>query len=205
MFEAEGAEYLHVVDLDGAKAGSPQNLDSLRSIRQGISIPIEFGGGIRSLECAHEVLEAGANRVIVGTKLVQDAELARRMFDELGERVVAGVDARNGKVAVAGWTESSEVDAFEFVKHLQDLGAQRLIVTDIARDGSLTGPNIEFLTRILETITIPVIASGGVSALNDLQILANLKAPNLEGVIVGKAIYENRFSVREAVNLLEGR
>jgi phosphoribosylformimino-5-aminoimidazole carboxamide ribotide isomerase len=198
-FEQQGARFLHVVDLDGARAGEPKNLAALREILKAIQIPIEFGGGIRSLESARAVLGLGVTRVIIGTKLVQDRTLAAHMFEQLGEKVVAGIDAKNGKVAVAGWIEESTEDAFEFAKSLEGDGARRFIVTDIATDGSLMGPNLDFLAQMADAVRGPVIASGGVSSLDDLTKIQSLNRTNLEGVIVGKAIYEKRFNLRDAL------
>ncbi|HEY3781766.1 MAG TPA: 1-(5-phosphoribosyl)-5-[(5-phosphoribosylamino)methylideneamino]imidazole-4-carboxamide isomerase [Fimbriimonadaceae bacterium] len=201
-FEEQGAQFLHVVDLDGAKDGAPKNLGALKEIIKCIRIPVEFGGGIRSLESAQAALELGVSRVIIGTKLVQDRALASRMFETLGEKVVAGIDAKNGKVAVAGWIEQSAEDAFLFAKALENDGAQRFIVTDIATDGALMGPNLDFLALMADAVISPVIASGGVSSIADLAKIKALSRTNLEGVIVGKAIYEKRFSIEEALAVL---
>ena len=198
-FEEAGAKFLHVVDLDGAKQGAPANLPALRAILEEIGIPVEFGGGIRSLAAAREVLDMGVERVIVGTKLVQDRNLAAEMFREFGSHVVAGIDAKNGKVAVAGWIEESAIDAFQLAEELEKDGAKRFIVTDIATDGALQGPNLEFLAGFLDRLYSPVIASGGVSNLDDIKALQRLQNGALEGVIVGKAIYENRLDLREAL------
>ena len=143
-FEDCGAQFIHVVDLDGAKKGEPENLDAVARICRRVRVPVEFGGGIRSLEVAQRVLNSGVDRVIVGTKLVTDRELANQFWGALREQVVAGIDARNGKVAIAGWTETTEIDALELAAQLEKDGAKRFILTDIARDGALSGPNIEF-------------------------------------------------------------
>lgn len=201
-FEGEGAKLIHVVDLEGAKLGSPPNLDSVEAICRAVSIPIEFGGGVRSLETAHRVLDLGAARVVLGSRLVASLDAAKELFAELGEKAVAGIDAREGKVAVEGWLETSELVAADFARRLEGVGARRFIVTDIARDGALLGPNFEFLASMLKAVSSPVIASGGVASLSDLEALCGLSSSNLEGVIVGKAIYEGRFSVKEAIALL---
>ncbi|MEZ0327881.1 MAG: 1-(5-phosphoribosyl)-5-[(5-phosphoribosylamino)methylideneamino]imidazole-4-carboxamide isomerase [Fimbriimonas sp.] len=201
-FEGEGAEIIHVVDLDGAKSGEPQNWDALASIAKATKVPIEVGGGVRTLETARRLLDLGIARVVVGTKLVQDELLAAKFFQELGEAVVAGIDARGGMVAVHGWTEQSEMPATELARQVERQGARRIILTDIARDGMLNGPNLELLSHISAAVSIPIIASGGIGTLDDLRLLAHSANPP-EGVIVGRAIYENRFSLKEALNALK--
>ncbi|MFZ4508398.1 MAG: 1-(5-phosphoribosyl)-5-[(5-phosphoribosylamino)methylideneamino]imidazole-4-carboxamide isomerase [Fimbriimonas sp.] len=197
-FEQEGAEWIHVVDLDGAKSGVSENLDVIRQIVRTVSVPIEVGGGVRTLEQARVLLDVGVTRVVLGTALARDPQGAGAILRELGERAVAGIDARGGKAAVAGWTEDSGMDAVEMALRLQEQGCRRLIVTDIARDGALTGPNLEFLQSFLSVVEIPIIASGGVSELADLIALQALE-PKVEGAIVGRAIYENRFTVSDAI------
>jgi phosphoribosylformimino-5-aminoimidazole carboxamide ribotide isomerase len=203
-FAAEGAEIVHVVDLDGAKSGSPANLEIVaRIVREG-GLPVEFGGGVRTLETARRVLDHGVQRVVVGSKLVQDAELSAQFFAELGEQVVAGIDAREGKVATIGWTETSEVTAVELALRVEAAGCRRIILTDIARDGELKGPNLDLLRDVVAVVKIPVIASGGVAVVEDLGLLRSAFPAGVEGVIVGKAIYENRFTVAQAVAALAG-
>lgn len=198
-FEAEGADVIHVVDLDAAKTGELKNLEHVTAIARSVGIPVEVGGGIRNLEAAEKVLEAGAARVVCGTALVKDPELAARMLDSLGERVVAGIDARNGRMATEGWTEQSDRTAVDLAKWVESLGGRRIILTDIDRDGVLSGPNLELLAEVAAAVDIPVIQSGGVGTLDHVrEIQAQALA---EGVIIGKAIYEGRFSVSEAVAL----
>lgn len=201
-FAAEGAEIVHVVDLDGAKSGSPANLEVVARIAREGGLPVEFGGGVRTLETARKVLDFGVSRVVVGSKLVQDADLSAQFFAELGELVVAGIDARDGKVATVGWTETSEVTAVELAQRVERAGCRRIILTDIARDGELKGPNLDLLRDVVAAVGIPVIASGGVAVVEDLEILRGAFPAGVEGVIVGKAIYENRFTVAEAVAAL---
>jgi phosphoribosylformimino-5-aminoimidazole carboxamide ribotide isomerase len=200
-FEDAGAEWIHVVDLDGAKAGEPRNLDAVGAVLAAVNAKVEFGGGVRSLETARRLLGLGVARVIVGTKLIQDPALAERFFSELGERVVAGIDARDGKVAVAGWIEGSDVSALDLARRVESQGARRIILTDIARDGALTGPNLGLQAQVAEGVGIPVIASGGIGALRDIDALLPLEAKGVEGVIVGKAIYEGRVDLQEAIRL----
>lgn len=197
-FLDEGAEWLHVVDLDGAKSGRPQHLGVLEKIAL-LGVSVQFGGGLRSANALQSALDAGASRGIVGTRLTQDEETASQLFEEFGERVVAGVDARAGKVAVHGWTADSGKEVVEFVRSLAAKGCRRIIYTDIGRDGELAGPDVEGTKRLLEP-GIPMIASGGVSRLADIEDLARI---GVEGVIIGKAFYEGRFSLRDARLMLQ--
>lgn len=194
-FEQEGAPWLHVVDLDGARAGVPHNLDTLSRIRENTRMKMQFGGGVRSAETLRAVLGLGADRVVVGTRLVQDESAAEELFQEFGESVVAGIDARNGVVAVQGWTESGGLEAVGFAVRLQELGCRRVVFTDIARDGSLEGPNLPALRAMVGALRIPVVASGGVSRLEDL---GEIRDQGAEAVIIGKALYEGRFTLRAA-------
>lgn len=200
-FEREGAEWLHVVDLDGAKSGAPANVPSLLQIRRAVSIRIEYGGGVRSIDAAKKLLLCGIDRVVLGTSLVADESLAARVFGELGDRIVAGLDSRKGKLAISGWRGDSAVDAVDLARKLQAFGASRFVVTDIARDGTLEGPNLIYLSEFLDQVDAAVIASGGVSSLEDLMKLASLGRRNLEGVIVGKALYEGKFQLSQALGL----
>lgn len=202
-FEAQGATFIHVVDLDGAKSGEPKNWAALEGIVKAISIPIEVGGGVRSLEMAKRLLDIGIRRVVIGTKLVEDEELAEVLFTELEDKVVAGIDARDGKAAVAGWVQQSSISAVELAVKMERLGARRIILTDIAHDGMLTGPNTALLLEVTRAVKIPIIQSGGIGALSDLELLYDMKEGRPEGVIVGRAIYEGKFTVQQAVDLTE--
>jgi phosphoribosylformimino-5-aminoimidazole carboxamide ribotide isomerase len=198
-FEAEGAAMLHVVDLDGARAGTPANLATLQRIARHVKIPLQFGGGIRSLAFANSALDAGASRVVAGSRLAEDENFAAAFFGELGERAVAGVDARDGRVAISGWTRTTALPASEFAVAMERLGAKRFVMTDVATDGTLAGPNLPFLGEMAARVSGRVIASGGISSLADLRNLAEAGIPNLEAVIVGKALYEGRFELAEAL------
>lgn len=202
QFQSAGATHLHAVDLDGAKEGRPVNTESFRAIRAAFDGIIDVGGGIRSLEAAQEVRAIGIDRVVFGTALVARAEDTPRWIEALGDSMIAGVDARDGFVATAGWLATEGLCAADLVAKLTDLGVSRFIVTDIATDGTLAGPNLAFLADLADRTTAQVIASGGVGTLNDLTAIARLARPNLEGVIVGKAIYEGRFSVVDAIQTL---
>jgi phosphoribosylformimino-5-aminoimidazole carboxamide ribotide isomerase len=197
-FEQQGAEWLHVVDLDGAKSGQPVNLRVLESIANATSLKIEFGGGVRTAAAVRSALSAGASRVVMGSKLAKDLAFAATVFAEFGERIVAGIDTREGNVAVSGWTETSEARGIDLAGALVDSGCRRIIWTDIARDGGLTGPNLTGLRLMISAVCVPVIASGGVGTLADILALTEMR-PAVEGVIVGKALYEGRFTLRDAI------
>ncbi|HVL39581.1 MAG TPA: 1-(5-phosphoribosyl)-5-[(5-phosphoribosylamino)methylideneamino]imidazole-4-carboxamide isomerase [Fimbriimonadaceae bacterium] len=199
-FEGEGAKVLHVVDLDGARTGRPTHLHLVERIAAGTSLSIELGGGIRSPAAAREALAAGVWRVVVGSSIAGDQELARTLFEQLGEQVVAGIDARNGLVAVHGWTETSTLPALDFALRMQELGAPRIILTDIDTDGALSGPNLAMLRSASQALRVPIIASGGVASLADLQALKQIS--NVEGAIVGRALYEGRFKLSEVIGAL---
>jgi phosphoribosylformimino-5-aminoimidazole carboxamide ribotide isomerase len=196
-FIDDGAEIVHVVDLDGAKAGEPQNWETLEAIAR--VAPIEVGGGVRTLDTAMRLLDLGVRRVVVGSKLVQDELLAAEFFKQLGDKVVAGIDARGGMVAVHGWTEQSEIPATELAQRVARQGASRIILTDIARDGMLQGPNLQLLHQVMRTVSIPVVASGGIGSLLHIQEL-RMASPPPEGVIVGRALYESNFTLKQALD-----
>ncbi len=201
-WQSEGARWLHVVDLDGAREGAPQQLPVLHSICEAVHIPVQFGGGLRSERAVAQAFEAGATRVVLGSVAVTHPEFAQRMFREWGERVVLGVDVREGKVAIRGWQEQTEVDALRLIQQMAHLGARRVIVTDISRDGTLQGPNRDLLKQLVEEAGIPVIASGGVSRLEDLLALKEI---GVEGAIIGKALYTGSIRLKEALEKVEER
>ncbi len=198
-WEDEGAPRLHLVDLNGSRFGSPQEIETVKRIVAAVRIPVQLGGGIRTLETARLLLDLGVDRVIIGTSAALDADLAAQFFGELGERAVLGVDARNGMVAVKGWEEITNEDAIEFAQRMSSIGARRLIYTDISRDGTLQGANIPAMKRMAESVDIPVIASGGVSTLEDIRKLSELASIGLEGAILGKALYAGTLTLREAL------
>jgi len=200
-----GAEFLHVVDLDGAKAGEPQNLGAIGRIADAVECPIQVGGGLRDLDSVAAVLAAGAERVVIGTAALRDPELFERALAEHGDRVVVSVDAREGKVSLSGWTETSDVDVADAVADLSERGASRFLCTAIEVDGTMEGPALGELNRIAIATSAQVIASGGVGTLDHLERLARDAAPNVEGAIVGRALYECRFTVAEAISALRSR
>ena len=199
---AEGAEFLHVVDLDGAKAGEPRNLDAVRRIAAAVECPIQVGGGLRDADSVAAVLEAGAERVVIGTAALRDPRLLDAALAAYGDAIVVSVDTRGGKVSLSGWTETSDVAAPEAVTDLSSRGVQRFLCTAIEVDGTMEGPATDQLNEIAAATSAYVIASGGVGSLAHLEQLAREAAPNIEGAIVGKALYETNFTVAEGIAAL---
>jgi phosphoribosylformimino-5-aminoimidazole carboxamide ribotide isomerase len=199
----DGARYLHVVDLDGARAGAPENLEHLRRIASELGVPVQFGGGLRSLRSVQEAFAAGATRVILGTAAFADPRFLEASIAEWPGRVLVSVDVRGGKVATAGWTETIEAGAQEIIARLWEQGAGELLYTNVDRDGMLEGPDIEEVQTISEAVQGSFIYSGGIGQLADIEALAALHASSLAGVIVGKALYERRFTVAEALGVLD--
>jgi phosphoribosylformimino-5-aminoimidazole carboxamide ribotide isomerase len=199
---SEGAEFLHVVDLDGAKAGEPRNLDAIRRIATAVDCPLQVGGGLRTPESVTAVLEAGAARVVIGTAALRDPEFLQAAVEAHDEAVVVSVDTRGGKVSLSGWTETSDVDAPDAVADLAERGVQRFLCTAIEVDGTMEGPAIDQLNQIAASTSGKVIASGGVGELAHLEQLSRDAAPNIEGAIVGRALYEKRFTVAEGIAAL---
>lgn len=199
----EGAEYLHVVDLDGAKAGEPRNLDAVKRIATAVECPVQVGGGLRDAGSVAAALDAGAERVVIGTAALRDPAFLTETLEAHGERVVVSVDARNGKVALAGWTEAGEEGVVEAVAELGSRGVARFLCTTIEVDGTMEGPDIDELNRIAAATGATVIASGGVGDLKHLRALAHEAAENVEGTIVGRALYERKFTVAEALAALQ--
>lgn len=195
-WQEEGARWLHVVDLDGARLGEPQQLHILRDICRAVRIPVQFGGGLRHEQAVAQAFEAGAARVILGSVAVTHPDFAERMFRQWDERIVLGVDVRAGNVAIAGWQEQTEIDATELILQMARRGARRVIVTDISRDGTLRGSNLELMARLVEHTGIPIIASGGIATLDDLWAL---QEAGVEGAILGKALYTGSIRLREAL------
>jgi phosphoribosylformimino-5-aminoimidazole carboxamide ribotide isomerase len=191
-----GAKRLHLVDLNGSRLGAPQETEAVKKIIAGVDIPVQLGGGIRSLETARRMIELGMDRVIIGTSAALDSDLAEAIFRELGDRAILGVDARDGFVAVKGWQETTSENAIDFARRMQTLGARRVIYTDISRDGMMQGANIGATRRMAELLDIPIIASGGVSTIDDIASLASL---GIEGAILGRALYTGALSLTDAL------
>ena len=194
-FESEGATRLHVVDLDGARDGAPTNLSIISRIAQTLSIPVQTGGGLREKDDIARVLKSGVERCIIGTKAAREPQWAQQMFATFGDAIILGLDARDGMVSVAGWEESTALPAIHFAQTMESFGCHRIIFTDIARDGTLAGPNAKALREVAEAVEIPVIASGGVHKSTDIRILKNI--PNVEATIVGKALYEGTTTMKQ--------
>jgi len=201
-WQEQGASRLHLVDLDGARSGEPVNDGVVRAITAALSIPVQLGGGVRTAERAEALLAFGLDRVILGTVAVEQPELVRQLAGRHPGRIVVGIDAKDGKVATRGWLEASEIEAEALARSLEGSGVAALITTDIATDGTLAGPNLAFLRRMAEASRIPVIASGGVGDLADLLSLLSLAPLGVEGVIVGRALYDGRLDLAEALQAI---
>lgn len=195
----EGAPRLHVVDLDGAKMGKPSNLKSIEAIVRAVSVPVQVGGGLRDRASVTQLLAMGVAQVILGTAAVEDQNLVRSLCEEFPEQIIVGIDARNGKVATRGWLETSEVAATALAQQMADLGVAGIIYTDIHRDGTLEGPNLEALRELANAVDVPIVASGGVSSVTDLLSLLALEPLGVKGTIVGRALYTGNISLREAL------
>ncbi len=197
-WESEGADILHVVDLDGALTGTQHHLALVAKICSAVKCKVQFGGGLRTQEAVEHALECGVSRVVVGTKALSDSFL-NHLLAEFSNSIVVGIDARDGKIMVQGWTQKSNVDAFEFARKVSDMGVTRMIFTDVQTDGMLSGPPLASVGRLCVSVHCSVIASGGVGSLEDVKALQGLCHSNLEGVIVGKALYEGRFSLKDVL------
>ena len=200
-WESMGAEYLHLVDLDGARAGAPQNLETVKSIIDAVKIPVELGGGIRTMTDIENVLGLGVARVILGSVAVRDPELVREACEKYGERVVVGIDARGGIVAVDGWGVSGDVEATELAIRMKAAGVKTIIYTDISRDGTLDGVNVEATKNLAEKSGVKIVASGGVKSIDDIKALKNVEASGIEGVICGKSIYMGALDLKAAIKI----
>lgn len=201
-WQSLGAQYLHVVDLDGAFAGLPKNLAIIKAIVAALNIPVQVGGGIRDLKTIKLLLDAGVSRVILGTAAIESPDLIQRAVEEYQDKIVVGIDARDGKAAVQGWAVESVVSATRLAEEMKAIGISRVVFTDISRDGTLTGPNLAATGDLAQATGLKVIASGGVSNLADLQQLKQLRAAGVEGAIIGKALYEGKIDFSEALQLV---
>lgn len=195
-----GAEFIHIVDLDGAYRGSPENLPVVEKMIEAVDVPVQFGGGVRNIATVETLLNIGIARIVLGTVAVSDLSLVKQFIDRFGDKIAVGIDSRNGTVSIKGWTESANVTDIELAKGLEKLGVSRAIFTDIERDGVLTGPNLDAVKRLIEAVKIKIIASGGVSKLQDVEALASLK-PQPDGVIIGRALYTGDIKLDEAIRL----
>lgn len=197
-FEQLGAQYVHMVDLDGARLGEPQNIAVISEVAVKLGIPVQLGGGIRSIEMMEIILCKGIQRIILGTSAVKDPNLVKRAVQTFGNNLAIGIDARDGMVAIEGWARTSDFTAIGFAKKMQELGAKTIIYTDISRDGMLTGPNLKAMEEMVKAVEVEVIASGGVGKLEDIK---NLKEVGVAGAIVGKALYTGDVDLAEAIRV----
>lgn len=199
-FENQKAQFLHLVDLDGAKSGNTANLSTIQTIVENTRLSVEVGGGIRNLETVERYLDMGVDRVVLGTAAVTDSEFLAEAIRRYASHIVVGVDIKDEKVAIHGWTETSDLSCFDFCRTLQEMGVKTIICTDISKDGMMRGTNLELYRKLSEQCSMNVVASGGVSSMEDIQALSEL---NLFGAIVGKAIYTGAVRLEEAIRLTE--
>jgi phosphoribosylformimino-5-aminoimidazole carboxamide ribotide isomerase len=202
LFEQQGFEYLHVVDLDGAFAGKPMNAAAVERILETVGVPLQLGGGIRDTATVEAWLEKGVTRVIIGTAAVRDPPFVKQAARDYPGRIAVGLDARDGKVAVEGWAQSAELSALDIARRFEDAGVAAIVYTDIARDGMLKGLNLDATIVLADAISIPVIASGGLASLEDVKALLEPRAAKLQGAIAGRALYDGRLDAAEALALI---
>jgi len=202
-WEAQGAELLHVVDLDGAFAGVPRNLAAIKAIRSAVAIPVEVGGGIRDVDTIHILVSIGIDRIILGTAAIENPVFVREACTRYPGKIAVGIDAKDGMVAIKGWAEVTNVEAIDLAKRMQEYGVIAVIYTDIKRDGMLTGLNLTATKLLAESLRIPVIASGGVSTIQDIHDLISIRCAGISGVITGKALYSGSLDLREAIMLVK--
>ncbi|HZS65420.1 MAG TPA: 1-(5-phosphoribosyl)-5-[(5-phosphoribosylamino)methylideneamino]imidazole-4-carboxamide isomerase [Xanthobacteraceae bacterium] len=202
LFEQQGFEYLHLVDLDGAFAGKPMNARAVERVLETVGIPVQLGGGIRDTATVEAWLEKGVTRVIIGTAAVRDPPFVKQAARDYPGRVAVGLDARDGTVAVEGWAQSAEIPALDIARRFEDAGVAAVVYTDIARDGMLQGLNLDATIALAEAISIPVIASGGLASLDDVKALLDPRAKKLEGAIAGRALYDGRLDAAAALALI---
>jgi len=200
QFEQDGAIFLHVVDLDGARTGNGLNKETIKKIIQGTNLSVQVGGGIRTIQSIEGWIQSGVERVILGTVALESEEFVKEAVKLYGEKIAVGVDTKDSKVATHGWETLSNMDSLLFCKNLMDLGVKTIIYTDIAKDGMLSGPNIEIYKKLLDLESVNIIASGGIGSLKDLKELAEI---GVYGAITGKALYEGKFTVEEALQCLQ--
>jgi len=202
-WEKRGAQWLHVVDLDGAFAGELRNLDQIKAIVKNVNIPIQVGGGIRTMETVRQLLALGVNRVILGTSAVAQPEMVREAVAEFGERILVGIDGRDGKVVIEGWDKTSEKNILELGREVEEIGIKRIVLTDIRRDGMLKGPNVEGTREMGLACNLKILASGGISSLEDIRSLKALEPYGVEGVIIGRALYSGVVVLEEALEVAQ--
>ncbi|MDD4526653.1 MAG: 1-(5-phosphoribosyl)-5-[(5-phosphoribosylamino)methylideneamino]imidazole-4-carboxamide isomerase [Candidatus Margulisbacteria bacterium] len=203
LFQLQGADILHLVDLQGAKQGTPVHFELIKKIKDSLTIPVEVGGGIRDIETVEQYLSIGVERIILGTILIKDKDLAISILKKYPNNIVFGIDGRGDSVAVSGWLENTDISVVALIKEYEKYGLKHVIYTDINKDGLLQGTNLEMLSRIIQETNVKLVASGGVSSLEDINDLIKINRDNkLFGIITGKAVYENKFTVKEAKELI---
>lgn len=193
-----GAQFIHLVDLDGAKRGEKTNAELFITLAKTVNVPLELGGGIRDMETVEFYLNGGISRVILGSAALKNKDFCQRAVDKYGEKIAVGIDAKNGFVSTSGWLETSDVDYIEFAKEMEKIGVRNIIFTDISKDGTLEGPNLEMLASLQNSVKLDITASGGVKDINDIK---NLKNMNLYGAIAGRSIYDGTLNLKEAIEL----
>jgi phosphoribosylformimino-5-aminoimidazole carboxamide ribotide isomerase len=204
-WEAEGAQLLHVVDLDGAFKKSPQNIEAIQRIVDSVDIPIQLGGGIRNMETVSMFLNLGVKRVIIGTEAIRNPGLVEEACRAFPDQIIAGIDAREGMVAIEGWTETTEREAIEVARSFDALGLAGIVFTDIHKDGMQSGPNIKETKKLAESVSTPIIASGGVNDINDIRALVAIESAGVVGVITGRALYEGTLVLKDALEVAHGK
>ncbi|MBN1353789.1 MAG: 1-(5-phosphoribosyl)-5-[(5-phosphoribosylamino)methylideneamino]imidazole-4-carboxamide isomerase [Candidatus Omnitrophica bacterium] len=198
-WKEQGAQRLHVVDLDGARLGKPVNMDVVSYMIRSVNIDVELGGGLRRYQDVEAAFKIGARFAIVGTRAVSDEAFCRKLIDSFGDRIIFAVDAKDGKVAIKGWKEVSENTIVEYIKNLESMGAKKVIYTDISRDGMMSGPNLETLKEVLESSSLDVMVSGGISDIRDIKVMKGLEKYGLKGIVIGMALYEGRLDLKKAI------
>lgn len=193
-FEQEGAKFIHLVDLDGAKSGQTPNIQTIAAIAQAVNIPVQVGGGVRSIEKVQQLIEQGVQRVIIGTAAIQNTAFLQQAVEQFGDQIAVSIDARNGFVATEGWTTTSEVKALDLIQSLEQIGVATIVYTDIFKDGMMSGPNFKELEEVNQATTMQVIASGGVTQVSDVEQLERM---DLYGAIIGKALYEGTIQLNQ--------
>ena len=199
LWELKGAERLHIVDLDGAFEGKPRNLEVVKRVARSVKVPIQFGGGIRSLKAIEEVLKGGVEYIILGTAVISKPDFVKKVVRRFGKKIMVSIDASNLKVAIRGWEKKTRKTAPILAKEMERLGVENIIFTDIKRDGTLKGPNVSQIKKMLQGVANPLIVSGGISSLEDIKTLRPLEKKGLSGVIIGKALYTGRIDLEEAI------
>lgn len=205
LFQAQGAQRLHIIDLDGAFSGVVQNLEIIKKICSEVTIPVQVGGGMRRMDMIEKVFEAGAAKVILGTIAVTNPPLLEEALQKFGKKIIVAIDAKEGKVAIGGWKDETPVKAADLARQMKKAGVGEILYTDITRDGTLEGPNLKGIKTMAQTSAVPVIAAGGISTLKDVQKISALEKNGVAGMVIGKALYTEAIKLEEAVKLVESK